>query len=134
MAAKDLTPWKPGQSGNPSGKPPGTLGYKKRFELARRILEMPIKAFDPKEFKELKKKFPNLSDNVTIDEIIMAKIVEASLNKGNEEFALKASKHLRNEAYGTLPEGEEPEAVEEDEAKVVRINIVHKQLKSDKIE
>lgn len=133
---KAVKPWlfKPGQSGNPNGRPRGTYGVKKRFALALQVLNYPLKYISPKAFNELKKTFPKMLENITIDEALMLQTLDATLNTKTVSpvFALQ---FLRNEAYGKLPEGEEPKPDDAEEDKFV-INVVIEEgsLKSDNIE
>lgn len=49
---KNLKPWKPGQSGNPSGKPKGTAGLAaKARELGPRCMEVLVTALDDPDTK-----------------------------------------------------------------------------------
>ena len=127
--------WKKGQSGNPDGRPPGSYGVKKRFELSRKALAYPLKFFSPKAFSEFKKKFPQADEDITIDEVLMVKLVTFALDDKSEgDLVLRVHKHLRDEGFGKLPEGEEPDVDEESNSPIVQIVIDGKPLKSDKIE
>lgn len=136
MAKGDgIIPWKKGQSGNPNGRPKGAVGVKKRFELARKALEMPLKLINPTKFLQLRKKFPKISDGITIDEALFALMIDKALDDKEGELVIKVSKLLRDEAFGRLPEGEEPEKETEPEEKFVfNVTIESEALKSDKIE
>lgn len=58
--------FKPGQSGNPSGRPEGS---KNRSTVARQVLSM-IGMFPKKKLKELKEIFPQITNKMTVEEIM----------------------------------------------------------------
>lgn len=83
--------FKPGQSGNPSGKPPGT---KNRSTIARKVLEM--RGLLSKERMEgLKAKFPEVTDSMTVEEIMTIVMAENAI-VGDD----KAYKAVMDSAYG----------------------------------
>lgn len=90
-AIDNLKPFQKGQSGNPEGKIPGT---KNRSTIARKILEM--RSILPKDRMEaLKVKFPEISDNVTVEEIMTIVMAEGAI-LGDD----KAYKAVMDSAYG----------------------------------
>ena len=90
-AVDNLKPFKPGESGNPAGKP---LGAKNRSTIARKILEM--RSILPKDRMEaLKVKFPEISDNMTVEEIMTIVMAEGAIS-GDD----KAYKAVMDSAYG----------------------------------
>lgn len=128
-----LKPFQPGVSGNPNGRPKGTFGVKKRFELALKVLNYPLRHISPRAFNELKKMFPSLSNDITVDEALMIQILNSTLNEKTISPVV-AHKFIREEAYGRLPEGEEPDPPDTEEKLVFNISIGPESLKSDKIE
>lgn len=93
MNDENLKPhfFKPGESGNPAGKPPGT---KNRSTIARKILEM--RSILPKDRMEaLKVKFPEIADNMSVEEIMTIVMAEGAIS-GDD----KAYKALMDSAYG----------------------------------
>lgn len=90
-AIDNLKPFQPGQSGNPAGKPPGA---KNRSTIARKVLEM--KGLLSKErMGSLKSKFPDITDNMTVEEIMTIVMAEGAIS-GDD----KAYKAVMDSAYG----------------------------------
>ena len=84
-------PFVPGESGNPDGRP---LGAKNRSTIARKVLEM--KGLLSKERMEaLKVQFPEISDTMTVEEIMTIVMAERSI-MGDD----KAYKAVLDSAYG----------------------------------
>ncbi len=90
-AIDNLKPFKPGESGNPAGKP---IGAKNRSTIARKILEM--RSILPKDRMEaLKVKFPEIADSMTVEEIMTIVMAEGAIS-GDD----KAYKAVMDSAYG----------------------------------
>lgn len=83
--------FKPGQSGNPSGKPPGT---KNRSTIARKVLEM-RGLLSKGRMEGLKAKFPEVTDSMTVEEIMTIVMAENAIT-GDD----KAYKAVMDSAYG----------------------------------
>lgn len=91
MNTQNLTPFKPGQSGNPAGKVPGT---KNRSTIARKILEM--RSILPKDRMEaLKVKFPEIADSMTVEEIMTIVMAEGAISGDDKSY-----KAVMDSAYG----------------------------------
>jgi hypothetical protein len=80
-------PWKPGESGNPKGKPKGAKSFK---TILTELMEIQLK--DPKLLNSFKKKFPELIDlkkGKTPKELIMIRLMAEAMG-GN----MQATKEL----------------------------------------
>ena len=123
---KGCTPWKPGQSGNPAGRPPG---IRNRTSIAKVVLNMSVKTIYGKDFIDtLRVKYPAITDDVTIEELGALAIA----NKMIMEEDTTAYKELMDSAYGKSKEQRE----ETVEPVVVQINLSKEKdlLKNQKIE
>lgn len=83
--------FKPGQSGNPNGRP---AGAKSRSTIARKVLEM-VSILPDDIFKELKAKYPSIEKKMTVEEI--STIVIANNAAKGDTNSYKA---LMDSAYG----------------------------------
>ena len=84
MNDENLKSWKPGQSGNPAGKP---LGAKNRSTIARKWLELMTKEANP---------LTGIAENLSYEDIITL----AQIKKAKEEQDTAAYKALQDSAYG----------------------------------
>ena len=87
----NLTPFQPGQSGNPAGRPKGVLNFKTRLEMALSALAVEFAA-------QYNKKHPNKPINAD-DVDIMGDIFQQFVNKARNGD-LKAIDSLLDRAYG----------------------------------
>lgn len=83
--------FKPGQSGNPDGRP---IGAKNRSTIARKVLEMKG-LISSQKMNELKSKFPEITDSMTVEEIMTIVMADNAIN-GDD----KAYKAVMDSAYG----------------------------------
>lgn len=93
MNDENLKPhfFKPGESGNPAGKPPGT---KNRSTIARKVLEM-RGLLSKERMKELKEKFPEITDSMTVEEIMTIVMAEGAIMGDDKSY-----KAVMDSAYG----------------------------------
>jgi hypothetical protein len=90
-AIENLKPFEKGKSGNPDGKPVGT---KNRSTIARKILEM--RSILPVErMKALKAQFPEIADNMTVEEIMTIVMAEGAMSGDDKSY-----KAVMDSAYG----------------------------------
>lgn len=121
-----LVMWKPGQSGNPAGRPKGS---KNRSVIAKAVLHMKVRDIYGQQFVEnLKVKYPALTDNVTIEELGTLAIA----NKMIIEEDTVAYKELMDSAYGKSKEVTE----EQEQPVVIQVQLSKEKdlLKNQKIE
>lgn len=89
---KNLIPYQPGQSGNPAGKPKGSLN---RNTIARQVLAMPVNV--PADLKEyFKELYPNLPKTLNVEQLATLSVMRRALNDG-EYLHYKA---IMDSAYG----------------------------------
>jgi len=93
---KNLIPYKPGQSGNPTGKPKGT---KDRATIYRDILASRAKALKLPKVKELMKAL-NAAEDITLGELIALK--NSTMSLYTNALGLKASAHVEDSGHGKL--------------------------------
>lgn len=86
------TRFKKGQSGNPNGRP---KGVKNRSTIARKILEM-TGALPEELISNLKKMFPEVKNNMTIEEIMTLKMTSKAITRGD----VNAYKAVMDSGYG----------------------------------
>lgn len=92
----NLTPFQPGQSGNPNGRPVGT---KSRATIARKVLEMNI--IVPENMMEhIKTVFPDIEDRMSVEEIATIAMISNAITKGD----VNSYKSVMDSAYGTPKE------------------------------
>lgn len=91
---KNLRPIKPGQSGNPAGRPVGARG---KSTIAKQVLNM-VGIFPKDIFEKIKEFYPGVEKTMTIEE--MMTIVQASnaITKGDTA----AYKSIMDIAYGDM--------------------------------
>ncbi len=89
---KNLKPIKKGQVLNPKGRPKGT---KNRSTIARQILAM-RGALPDQIFESLKKLFPGITKNMSIEEIMTIKMTQQAITKGDTQ----AYKAVMDSGYG----------------------------------
>lgn len=87
------TRFKKGQSGNPKGKIAGT---KNRATIARKVLEM-RGALPEEAMKKLKNLFPDIKNDMTIEELMTIKMVGEAITKGDTQ----AYKVVMDSGYGS---------------------------------
>lgn len=92
MNIENLTPFKPGQSGNPAGKVPGT---KNRSTIARKILEMKS-IWNADTFKDLQERYPEITKESTAEEIMTIVQLDNAVQKKDAN----SYKALMDSAYG----------------------------------
>ena len=134
---KGLTPFKKGASGNPNGRPKGTYGPKRRMRMILDTLSLEARTIIPNEFQLVKAMFPGLRDDITVDELMAAKIARLGL-LSDGEMSIRAHKHLRDEAFGKVLEGAEFDDGDEQDTQIINVTIDKKYiaeiLKNDKVE
>lgn len=91
MNEQNLTPFQPGQSGNPAGKPVGT---KNRSTIARKVLEMKG-LLPPEKMNQLKVKFPEITNDMSVEEIMTIVMAENAIMGEDKHY-----KALMDSAYG----------------------------------
>ena len=87
---QNLTPFQPGHSGNPEGRPKGSQN---RNTIARKILALMVN-IPPKQFAKWKEIWPELSEQVTGEEMITLAAEYRAIKRDN------AYKILMDSAYG----------------------------------
>jgi hypothetical protein len=85
------TPFKPGESGNPKGKPKGALN---RNTIARRVLAMIATLPEDKEL-DLKKIAPKMPKKMTMEEVMTLVQVKKAIDGDNQSY-----KMLMDSGYG----------------------------------
>lgn len=86
------TPFQPGQSGNPAGKPKGSQS---RATIAKKVLSMSINT--PKDILDsFKEEYPDLPKKITIEEAMTLAIAKKALKKGD----YLRYKTIMDSAYG----------------------------------
>jgi hypothetical protein len=88
---QNLNPFKPGESGNPNGRPKGS---RNRATIAREVLEM-ARILPKEKFDILKKNYPSITNDMSVEKI--ASIVLANNAIGGDANSYKA---LMDSAYG----------------------------------
>lgn len=83
--------WKPGESGNPNGRPKGPS----RTTIAKRVLEMQSILPD-KIFEKLKELYPGLQQKMTSEELATIVQISNAISKGDTA----AYKAVMDSAYG----------------------------------
>jgi len=91
-AVDNLKPFKPGESGNPAGKP---VGAKNRSTIARKILEMKA-LYKDDALEELQKQYPEITKDTTVEEMMTIIQVDRAI-KDQDPVSYKA---LLDSAYG----------------------------------
>lgn len=85
--------FKPGQSGNPNGRPKGS---KNRSTIARKVLEM-VGMLPKNALENLKTIFPGITDKMTVEEIMTIKMASQAITKGDTQ----AYKAVMDSGYGS---------------------------------
>jgi hypothetical protein len=124
---KNLITFKPGESGNPNGRPQGAVG---RRTIARQVLAM-TGVLPEEVYSALKKQYPDMPKSATLEFIMSVMMVDKAIRKGDPA----AYKAVMDSAYGpgTI-------SLNEDDETAIKINIdigsteLKKLMTNDKIE
>lgn len=92
MNDQNLTPFQPGQSGNPAGKP---AGIKNRATIARKILEMKS-IWNAETFADLQTRYPEITKQSTAEEIMTIVQLDNAVQKKDAN----SYKAIMDSAYG----------------------------------
>ena len=89
---KGATPFEPGKSGNPNGRPEGA---KTRATVAKKVLEMEW-MIPEKIFQKLKELFPGIEQKMTVEDIIYITQAHKAIKRGDHQ----AAKFIIDSRYG----------------------------------
>lgn len=85
------TQWKPGESGNLSGRPPGVS----RATIAKKVLQMQCELPD-QAFEQIKKIYPDIEKRMSAEEMATIVQITNAISKGDTN----AYKAIMDSAYG----------------------------------
>lgn len=112
---QNLVSWTEGVSGNPGGRP---KGKKNRSTIARQVLSM-LRAIPDDMIERLKEIYPELTEGLTVEQIMTLSIAEKAISKG-DTYAYDS---LMNSAYGKVGQAEEEEKLPDNTIDLSKLTI-----------